>query len=153
MKKKMQPRTSKPKVLEVKQKILSSYLQGKSKTEIFQEVSKDEEITYHQVSNGVNAIEKSIYNLTQDDMNNVINLHLVRYEEIFNIARDRLGLNWLAMEALKFKETLLGLHKSEVNLQVNNNEVVVETKMYDFDKLNDKDRKRLEELVNKCKRK
>lgn len=87
------------------------------------------------------------------ELDNIINLHLNRYEELYELllvidsVKDAAG-------CLRAKEKLLQFHKQNTHLKVINNiitQVTVRDQVdtFDVEKLNDEERDRLEFLTNK----
>jgi len=146
------PKSTKKEVQERRQKILSDLLEGKSKKNILQEVSESADITVHQVSKDLEAIENQIGKFRDSELLNILNLHLIRYEEIYLFYTNEMPDQSMAMQALNAKESLMGLHKPEMNMQVNNNEKVIEHQDYNVGKLAPQEQQRLEILLSKCKK-
>lgn len=146
------PKSTKKEVQERRKKILNDFLEGKSKKSIIEEVSESSDITVHQVNKDFEAIENQIGKFRDSELLNILNLHLIRYEEIYLFYTNEMPNNTLAMQALNAKEGLMGLHKPEINMQVNNNERVIEHQDYNVGKLAPEEQQRLEILLSKCKK-
>lgn len=91
------------------------------------------------------------------EVNNLISLHVSRYDAIYKILRD-MGANSLAMDAMKSIEKLIGFHKEGFYMRVSNQEVQQlslseVTDEYDIERLCTTDRMRFSSLLSKAKSK
>lgn len=86
----------------------------------------------------------------------LITLHIARYEEIYSKLHD-IGAHSVAMNALKAKETLLGLHREGFHMRVDSGEITAiqlqtVNSAFDLNKLVGEKRERFEKLINKARR-
>lgn len=90
------------------------------------------------------------------EINDVINLHIHRYEEIFAKLRE-LGSNVIAMDCLKQKEKLLQFHREGFQLKVTKGEM--QTVMlqqvddeYDLNRFTPEEKERFLQILSKSKK-
>lgn len=143
--------------LEVEQLIKEMILNAEPKTRIKEVVSslyKVEESEFNTCYTiATNELKLSL--VESKHVKDVINLHVIEYENIYNYFNN---INYLSgkLRVLRAKETLLGYHKENNTLEFNqNNTVVVEqqdSSDYNLDKLSESEKRRFEELMNKVKR-
>lgn len=82
----------------------------------------------------------------------IIPTHLDIYEEVFRYFD---GVDFIPgkLKAMRFKEKLMGLHKEDRTVEINNKQTTIIEKQvsYDTNKLNQKEQSRLNELLKKAK--
>lgn len=104
----------------------------------------------------LNLTEDRIHEFSKHDALTIISVHVGHYEKMyryFNSIGHVKGMN----AAMKAKERLLGLHRDANKVVINQTTTTTTTTVnepppYDFTKLNDKEKSRLDELLNKMKR-
>lgn len=90
------------------------------------------------------------------EVNNLISLHISRYELMYGRLVD-LKMHSLAMNVLRQKEKLMGFHKQGFHMRVNQGEIQQIQNQYvgneyDLDKLSQPKRERMDQLLVKAKK-
>jgi hypothetical protein len=141
-----------PELQQRRKAALNQILEGKKREEVIRG-SVEEGNEYYVAKRDVEAVEELILDvLGEEEIKNTLNLHIKRYEDLYHLLKEGYGNTQLARRALRLKEDLLALNRNEVNVQVNNNTLIEEEQQYDFEKLSEQDRIRLEELLMKCRK-
>lgn len=98
------------------------------------------------------SVNFEITKLSQDSVFDIVSKHISRYEEIYNWFRRR-KLNSYAKTALEYKEKLMGLHSTSVDIEINNyiGDNNSENKFFDENNLTQEEQKRFHELISKCR--
>lgn len=104
------------------------------------------------VESVIASVSGEISRLSQDSVFDIVSKHISRYEEIYNWFRKR-KYNSYARIALEYKEKLMGLHSTNVDIEINNyiGDSNNENKFFDENNLTQEEQKRFHELINKCR--
>lgn len=146
-------------VLQRQSDILKMLLDGKSSKEIRDYVCDKYRVLPMVASQYLTQARKEVKKYRDRQVDNVLSIHIQRYEEVYSKLYE-INAYSLAMNALQAKEKLLGMHKQDFRLQVNNIDATTviggpnanSGMNYDFNRLEKKDRLKLQLLLDKCKR-
>lgn len=91
--------------------------------------------------------------ITAQQADLIIPSHIMIYEQIYKYF-ESVGYTPGKMKAMKLKEKLLGLHKVDHTIEVNNKRttIIERDAVYDVSKLESKEQDRLDYLLNKAKK-
>lgn len=134
--------------------VISMILEGKEKEEIINYISPKYNIKKITAKRYVDEGRKEIKKRRFFEVNNLVSLHIHRYEAIYKDLME-IGAHGYAIQALRAKETLLGFHKSGFHMKVTQGEIQsIHQKMvnneYDFNQLGKAKIDRLEQLLEKA---
>lgn len=123
------------KIIDIREHLVKIWGVKKEQTNRFLELVKDE-----------------LASITQQDAEYIIPMHLTMYEEIYQYFND---INFVPgkMKAMRFKEKLMGLHKEDRTVEINNKETTIIEKevIYETKKLTQQEQSRLTQLLEKTK--
>lgn len=133
--------------------IIQMVLDGKSSKEITKIISDKFDIIPASAYNLIVAANKEIMSRKQYELDDLINSHVDRYEEIYAKLTEIKAFS-IAMTALKQKEKLIGLHKNGTHMRVVGGNIssvsILGTRTYyDPKRLTEKQQERLEHLLGK----
>lgn len=146
-------------VLQRQNDILNMLLDGKESKEIRQYICDKYKVIPVVASQYLSQAKKEVKKYRDNQVDNILSLHIRRYEYIYSKLYD-INAYSIAMNALQAKEKLLGMHKQDFRLKVNNIDATTiiggpnsnDGINYDLNRLGKKDRLRLELLLDKCKK-
>jgi len=129
----------------------SSYREIEASVKEFYE-SKNITYTKNEIERALQAGYDILQNVSDDIAFDIINKHLQRYEKIYKKFIE-LGLRDEARQVLESKEKLLGLHSSTIDFEFNNyfGDNDQSSKDFDIDLLNDTDKEKMYQLINRSK--
>ena len=143
---------SKLKVIERRNIILERVLKGERNKDIIDWICSTYSAKYNYAEKLVLQAKESLNEYRSDHVDQMLTLHLQRYEELFKLSND-IGMNNIAIKALQGKEKIIGLHKDEAYVKVNNEYIdATIVTPYDFKKLSKQENDRLDTLINKMQR-
>jgi hypothetical protein len=91
--------------------------------------------------------------VTRAELPVIVNEHILLYEQIYEFFNE-LNSTQLKLKALQAKERLVGLHKSELVINIEEEEEkTIQKEGYDFKLLTDKEQQRFEFLLKKLEKK
>jgi len=136
--------------------ILAMLLDGRPTREISDLLQTKYGIKHSSATVFISQCRQEIKRKQEFELNNVISIHIHRYEEIYKQLME-LGMEGLAMNALRAKEKMMGFHRQGFHMKVTQGQVqqVYTSKVtdeYDLKKLNPEDKQRLDQLLIKAKR-
>lgn len=136
-----------------RREVMKMLVNGSTWEEIRSTISEQYGISRANVQKDMAKVKKKLYEYRDLIMHRVVNLHIIRYEELYKIFK-MMDRDDLALSALNYKESLLGFHKPNTSVQVDNTmiEEEIEESKYDINKLDEGKQKRLKELAKKCDR-
>jgi hypothetical protein len=106
--------------------VLDMVLLGRTPSHIKSVIMNIHHVGLSTVENDLTFIYKELHETAEDAKHNTIEKHIARYEKIYRDCMD-VGNEFVALKALRQKEELLRLHKSEpaptVNVQINNYDI------------------------------
>ncbi len=141
--------------LQKKNDIIAMLLEGKEAREIKEYVVKKYKLTHGSAGVAIQKARDEIKKREHFEIQNVINLHLSRYEKIYEKLRE-MKAQIYAMEALKAKEKLLQFHREGFHMKVTKGEIQAihlehVSDEYDIEgKLSKEEKERLKELLKKA---
>lgn len=146
-------------VLQRQTDIIKMLLDGKDSREIRDYVCDKYKVLPMVASQYLTQARKEIKKYRERQVDNVLSIHIQRYEEVYSKLYE-INAYSLAMSALQAKEKLLGMHKQDFRLQVNNIDATAviggpnahSGMSYELDRLGKRDRLRLQLLLDKCKK-
>jgi hypothetical protein len=135
---------------ELVKRIETLVLTGVKRSEILQVVKNEfglDDPIY--VTNFITEARRNIIRMTSTSMDEIKDLHVFYYEKIFNYF-DSIGYSLGKAKALQYKERLLGHHREDTFIEVNNeNNVEIEIsneELYDISVLDPKEKHRIQYL-------
>lgn len=141
---------------ELLQDVKEMILQGFSRSEVLSELNEQfPDVEYSKLNylynRGLTFYKHNA--LEREDLLDLIHLHIFEYEQIYKYFCE---VDFLPgkKKALRMKETLLGVHKTEQVIEVNqNNTTIVDTQNeYDFEKLDKDEKVKLNEFLKRISR-
>jgi hypothetical protein len=137
--------------------IITLLLEGKQEKEIAAYIVNKYRLRYSTVSRLISEGRAMIRERMNFEMNTLLSLHIARYERIYQGLYE-MGAYGIAMGALKAKEKLMQFHREGFHMRVTNGEVSQLSirhvaNEYDYMKLEEGKRKRMEELIKKVREK
>lgn len=114
-------------------------------------------VTYHQYRNMISSqAKKRIKEWVVRNKHELVDVHIDRYESIYQELLE-LGQDDVAMDAMAEQETLLGWHREDMNLFLQNEiyqeEGNEEESKYNFNNLSLYEQKRVKDLLEKAEKK
>lgn len=136
--------------------IVSMLLDGTGNKEICRYIVNKYGIKYSSANVLVSLRRQEIKKRKEFELDNIISIHIHRYEYIYKELL-KIGAEGIAMNALKAKEKLMGFHREGFHMKISQGQIhqIRTTRVndeYNFDRLNEKQRQRLEQLLLKAKR-
>ena len=137
--------------------IIMLLLEGKDDKETALYIATKYHLQYKHVANIMSECRAMIRERMNFELNTLLSLHIARYERIYE-GLYTMGAYAIAMNALKAKEKLMQFHREGFHLKVTQG-VVSQVSIhhvlneYDYMKLEEPKRKRLEELIKKTREK
>lgn len=136
--------------------IIQLLLEGKDRVEINNYIVSKYRIRQSTAIQYISEASVAIKNRSHSEVNNIISLHVQRYEGIYALLYEIRSYG-LSMRALRQKEKLLGFHKEGFHMRVNSgviSSVQLQTVQgeYDVMKLSKEKQNRMTNLLNKAKR-
>lgn len=141
--------------LQRKNDVIALILDGKTLQEIRSYLVAKYKISANSATTFIQHARKELKKRQQFELNDLINLHLHRYEEIYKVLKE-MKAQIPSVEALKAKERLLQFHREGFHLKVNKGEfqtVMLQNidNEYDVNRFTVEERNRFEEILNKAK--
>lgn len=137
---------------ELVKRIESLVLLGESKSEIFKKIEVEFGIDKYYYHNHHVEARRNILRQISTNIEDIRNIHVMLYEKIFKYF-DESDYSFGKAKALQYKERLLGLHREDTFVEINNeNNLEIEIsdeQLYDTDQLSDTETNRLKYLKNK----
>lgn len=131
-----------------------SILKAEKRSELLKKAIVEYKLTTSQSEFYYDKAQKNIIEFTERDLGLILDAHVFFYEQLYKFfleTKNTFGIS----KTLSYKEKLLGLHREDTLIEVNNN-ISVETTFvednFDFSKLSKEKRDRLEFLMNKSLR-
>lgn len=136
--------------------IIGMLLDAKDSKEIVQYLVSKYRLTVNTANFYLKEARSLIRSRRKYEVNNLVSLHLERYEELFKMLTE-IGADNIAMKALAGKEKLMGFHREGFHMKVTQGEITsVQLQTVDSDynvnKLTKEKREHLLILLNKAKR-
>lgn len=133
--------------------IIAMILEGKPNDEIKTYICSKYNLAISTAATRVSECHQKVRERRKWELDALIDTHVQRYEVLYNKLYE-LGAKGAAVQALQAKEKLLGLHKNGTHFRVNNQELTTISLQdvkadYDFSKLGEQERLRLQELLGK----
>lgn len=143
---------SKLKLIERRNEIVSRILSGEKNKDIIKWICAKYKSKYNYAEKLVLQGKESLNEYRSDHVDQMLTLHLLRYEELFKLSSEA-GMASISIKALQGKEKIIGLHKDEAYVKVSN-EFIDATAVtpYNFDSLSKKENDRLDALIEKMQR-
>ena len=131
--------------------IITLLLEGKGEKEIAAYIVNKYRLKYLTVARLISEGRSAIRTRMNFELNTLLALHISRYERIYQGLYE-MGAHGMAMGALKAKEKLMQFHREGFHMRVTQgtvNQVSIQhvVNEYDYMKLEEPKRKRLEELL------
>lgn len=125
-------------------------LQGYPRSEVSLTLEKEFNITPTTANNYIHRTRQEIVDTISTDIDSIIDVHIEIYENIYKYFTE-VNNTQGALKALFQKEKLLGQHREDTSIEVNNytNTEIVREEMFDFKKLDSSETKRLEDFLKK----
>lgn len=129
----------------------SSYKEIEMSVKEFYE-SRNIVYTKNEITRALEVGYDILQNVSDEIAFDIINKHLQRYEKIYKKFIE-LGLRDEARQVLESKEKLLGLHSSTIDFEFNNyfGNTDESLKDFDIDLLNDVEKEKMYQLINRSK--
>lgn len=136
--------------------IIAMLLDARESKEIVQYLVSKYRLTPNTANNYLKEARAAIRARKKFEVNNLVSLHLSRYEELFKCLTE-IGADSIAMKALAAKEKLMGFHREGFHMKVTQGEITsVQLQSvdsdYDVNKLTKEKKEQLLNLLNKAKR-
>lgn len=146
-------------VLQRQNDILNMLLDGKESKEIRDYICDKYKVIPVVASQYLSQARKEVKKYRDHQVDNILSIHIKRYEHIYTKLYGIKAYS-VAMNALQAKEKLLGMHKQDFRLKVNNIDATTVIGGpnanpgidYDLNRLNKKDRLKMQLLLDKCKK-
>ena len=143
---------SKLKIIERRNEIISRILSGEKNKDIITWICTKYKSKYNYAEKLVLLAKESLNEYRSDHVDQMLTLHLLRYEELFKLSNEA-GMSSISIKALQGKEKIIGLHKDEAYVKVNNEYIdTAAVTPYNFDKLSKEENNRLDALIEKMQR-
>ena len=113
-------------------------------------LSVEYKIHENMVSNYYEVAKKNIITSISKDLPTIIDTHVYFYEQIYKFFEESDNTNGL-LKSLSYKEKLLGFHREDIFIEINNttNIEAEYTEKFDFTSLSQKQQLRLKDLMKK----
>ena len=143
------PANNKIVVLKRHNAIIERLLSGSKPLDIIGDIAQEYGITKATSNQLVHKARLSIKDYRDTEIDNIMTLHINRYEYIYSQATV-LNITTIALASLRAKEELLKMHKEGTYIQINNNLTgLVLDSPFDLSKLNANQTVRFNELIKK----
>ena len=125
-------------------------LKGIPYSESVRDLSVEYKVHDFMINNYYEVARKNIISSISKDVDTIIEAHVYFYEQIYRFFEEIESTSGM-LKALSYKEKLLGFHREDTFIEINNTinvDVAYETK-FDFTSLSLKKQERLKELMKK----
>lgn len=131
---------------------IDKVLEGNSLKDLEDNLIKDYKINRQQAHTFLVSVKNEIARVTSQQAELIIPFHLDIYEQIFKYFEE---VDFIPgkLKSMRFKEKLMGLHKEDRTVEINNKQTVVIEKeiVYNINRLDQNEQSRLQTLLNKAK--